>query len=56
MKEVETGKSIKPMLMQFAEPEYMCKCGYKFYTYNWKPNYCSYCGKKFNWEDYAFKE
>jgi hypothetical protein len=47
---------IKPKLMQFAEPEYMCECGYKFYTYTWKPNYCSCCGKKFNWVDYAFKE
>lgn len=50
------GKEVKPTLMQYAEPEYMCECGYKFYTYDWKPNYCSYCGEKFNWEDYAFKE
>lgn len=49
-------KEVKPMLMQFAEPEYMCECGYKVYPDTWKPNYCAYCGAKFNWEDYAFKE
>lgn len=42
---------VKPMLMQYAEPEYMCDCGYKFYTYSSKPNCCSYCGAKFNWEN-----
>ncbi|PWX07293.1 hypothetical protein CYK68_14530 [Clostridium perfringens] len=25
--------TIKPTLMQLAEPEYMCECGYKLYVY-----------------------
>lgn len=49
-------EEIKPTLMQYNEPEYMCKCGYKFYTYDWKPSYCTCCGKKFNWEDYVFNK
>lgn len=49
-------KIVKPMLMQCAEPEFMCECGYKVYTYTWKPNYCAYCGSKFDWSKYPFKE
>lgn len=42
----------KPMLMQLAEPEFMCpKCGDKFYIYDVdkKPNKCGYCGLVFDW-------
>jgi DNA-directed RNA polymerase subunit RPC12/RpoP len=42
----------KPMLMQLAEPEYMCpKCGYKFYVYNKekRPNECRHCRVSFKW-------
>lgn len=45
-------ENIKPMLMQFAEPEYMCpKCGYKFYVYNkdQRPNECMCCNSSFEW-------
>ena len=41
-----------PMLMQLAEPEYMCpKCGCKFYVYdkNKRPNECSHCRVSFKW-------
>ena len=43
---------IKPMLMQYAEPEYMCiECGVKFYTYSEeKPTKCKHCGIAFEWE------
>ena len=48
----------KPMLMQLAEPEYMCpKCGFKFYLVLDEKGYikslptkCTYCGEKFDWE------
>lgn len=48
--------TIKPTLMQLAEPEYMCECGYKLYVYpqNKKPTKCCYCGRKFDWSDYCF--
>ena len=49
----DNNKSTKPMLMQMAEPEYMCECGYKFYTYLNKPEYCAYCGRKFDWSEYT---
>lgn len=42
----------KPMLMQLAEPEFMCSnCGDKFYIYDVdkKPNKCGYCGLVFDW-------
>lgn len=44
-------KKIKPMLMQLAEPEYMCtECGYKFYiNKNRKPKECLYCTATFDW-------
>lgn len=44
---------VKPMLMQLAEPEYMCpKCGYKFYAYNKNKrlNKCEYCNIPFEWD------
>ena len=44
--------AIKPMLMQLAEPEYMCtECGVKFFLKdkNNPPKNCSYCNIKFNW-------
>jgi hypothetical protein len=44
--------SSKPMLMQLAEPEFMCpKCGDKFYLYdtNETPSKCCYCGLVFDW-------
>ncbi|HGD0580665.1 TPA: hypothetical protein ACH354_002328 [Clostridium perfringens] len=50
MKKKQEMETIKPMLMQFAEPEYMCECGYKFYTYKNKPKRCEYCGRRFDWE------
>lgn len=51
------NNKVKPELMQYAEPEYMCKCGYKFFAYpeDWKPNYCAFCGEKFDWSDYVFE-
>lgn len=45
---------IKPMLMQLAEPEYMCpKCGNKFYVYDKeeRPNKCKYCNISFKWDE-----
>ena len=42
----------RPMLMQLAEPEYMCpKCGYKFYVYDEdkRPSKCEDCGLVFDW-------
>lgn len=42
----------EPMLMQLAEPEYMCpKCGDKFYVYDVdkKPSKCKDCGLVFEW-------
>ena len=42
----------EPMLMQLAEPEYMCpKCGDKFYVYDVdkKPSKCKNCGLVFEW-------
>ena len=45
-------KKVKPMLMQLAEPEYMCpKCGHKFYVYNKekRPNGCKHCNAPFEW-------
>jgi transcription elongation factor Elf1 len=48
---------VKPMLMQLAEPEYMCpECGFKFYltlnedkAINHFPTHCGFCDKEFNW-------
>ena len=50
---------VKPMLMQLAEPEYMCpECGFKFYLLlnedgNIKsfPKHCGYCDKEFVWKN-----
>jgi DNA-directed RNA polymerase subunit RPC12/RpoP len=50
---------LKPMLMQLAEPEYMCpECGFKFYLtlnedgiINYFPTHCGYCNKEFVWTD-----
>lgn len=45
-------ETAKPMLMQYAEPEYMCpKCGYKFYVHDRekRPNECGYCAVVFDW-------
>lgn len=45
--------STEPMLMQLAEPEYMCpKCGDKFYVYNEnkRPNKCKNCDLTFKWD------
>ena len=45
--------AIKPMLMQLAEPEYMCtKCGAKFFVKdkNNPPEHCEYCKINFNWK------
>lgn len=54
---VEYNKSIRPMLMQINEPEYMCtECGYKFYVYGYKPISCAYCGSKFDWSKEIAKE
>ena len=42
----------KPMLMQLAEPEFMCpKCGFKFYVYDEskRPDKCEHCNLKFEW-------
>ena len=42
----------KPMLMQLAEPEFMCpKCGDKFYIHDIdkKPIKCWHCGLVFDW-------
>lgn len=42
---------VKPVIMQLAEPEYMCpECGNKFYVYGEKRKYCSECGRKYIWE------
>lgn len=49
-------EKIKPMLMQFAEPEYMCKCGYKFYVYSEKPKHCACCNMEFDWKKFDFTE
>ncbi len=38
----------KPMLMQLAEPEYMCECGMKY----WRKGgveYCIRCGQVIDW-------
>lgn len=56
MDKQKNKKTIRPMLMQYAEPEYMCDCGFKFYAYESKPEFCSFCGIKFDWKHYAFKE
>lgn len=43
-------ENVKPVLMQLAEPEYMCpECGYKFYVYDKenRPNECRYCNVSF---------
>ena len=43
----------EPMLMQLAEPEYMCpKCGYKFYVYDEdkRPDKCESCDLTFEWD------
>ncbi len=43
-----------PMMMQLAEPEYMCVCGNKMYASHDKrmnPNHCSVCGQKLDWSD-----
>lgn len=48
------NNKLEPMLMQLAEPEYMCpKCGYKFYVYNEtkRPNKCEHCNLIFKWEN-----
>ena len=51
---------VKPMLMQLAEPEYMCpECGFKFYLLLNEdgtdiksfPKHCGYCGEEFNWKE-----
>lgn len=50
---------VKPMLMQLAEPEYMCpECGFKFYLtlskdriINSFPSHCGYCDKEFSWKN-----
>lgn len=55
---------VKPMLMQLAEPEYMCpECGFKFYLIlsderiiNYFPSHCSYCNKEFSWKDNQIEE
>lgn len=41
----------KPMLMQMAEPEYMCECGTKYYWWGKEipANYCKECGQKWDW-------
>ena len=41
----------KPMLMQMAEPEYMCECGTKYYYWGDKipTDYCGKCGQKLDW-------
>jgi predicted Zn-ribbon and HTH transcriptional regulator len=58
LKEIMDKYAVKPMLMQLAEPEYMCpKCGFKFYleirndkiVLDNKPNACSNCGCTFDW-------
>lgn len=50
-------KPVRPMLMQFNEPEYMCsECGYKFYVYTLEPICCAYCGRKFDWSKEITKE
>jgi DNA-directed RNA polymerase subunit RPC12/RpoP len=57
-------KKVKPMLMQLAEPEYMCpECGFKFYLtlskekiLNYFPTHCGYCGKEFKWKDDKIEE
>jgi len=44
----------KPMMMQLAEPEYMCSCGHKMYaSYDKRmnPEHCSICGQKLDWSD-----
>lgn len=46
-------EKVKPMIMQAAEPEYMCpKCGVKFYVWhrNERPKICEYCHVEFDWE------
>lgn len=45
---------VKPMIMQLAEPEYMCpECGVKFYAWHKdeRPAECEYCKVQFDWED-----
>lgn len=45
-------KRVTPMLMQYAEPEYMCpNCGNKFYLYDSAPAKCEVCGSSFVWDD-----
>lgn len=52
------NNKVKPMLMQLAEPEYMCpECGNKFYlnisedrvVINPFPTHCNCCNKEFDW-------
>lgn len=42
---------VRPMIMQLAEPEYMCPvCGVKFYSYSGeRPEKCSHCNTEFDW-------
>lgn len=47
----EEEEKLQPVIMQLAEPEFMCeKCGYKFYVYEWdkRPTKCE-CGVLFDW-------
>ena len=40
----------KTLLMQFAEPEYMCPtCGIKYYR-KYEVNHCDDCGQKLDWD------
>ena len=49
--------TVKPMVMQLAEPEYMCpECGFKFYLIlnedgiiKSYPKHCGFCGEEFEW-------
>lgn len=51
--------TVRPMLMQLAEPEYMCpKCGNKFYletrddvlVLDNRPEECKHCKAVFKWD------
>ena len=50
IRNMEKQALIKPLRMQYAEPEFMCECGCKFYVYENEPEQCEYCNEKFDWE------
>lgn len=46
---MKTKLTVKPMLMQLAEPEFMCpECGFKFYGIK-RFEECPHCNANFIW-------